>query len=448
MRRRSLRLWWAALALTLAACASGPRATVRNEVEQRRLPEALLAYERVRSNDGPDVGLLRHVAGLTLELAVEGDDVTVRDAALSQLQRAGERGRAVLGRLSDHGDVAVRARALEVRAAQGDAMARAELRSFTDSGDHEARAAAQAALDPQHAEDVALLRASLSDASARVRRAAAVQLRAAEPNADVIAALEQAARVDPALTVRVAALHALGQQGSEAFPALRERLSDPEEGVRMTALMALAMCDPTRAVGELAAFLATPPSSSSVEAARLLALRHEEAGAEAARAGEYLLSALGHDDANVRAQAAVALSSLSSPESVFALDPETGAPRHEAALLARLETETDRRARVVLAQILQRGERTQAAAEAVLREMMTGDDVPAVMAAVALSRAGDAAAVARLDAALVDARATHRRIAAGAMAQDAGDADRARGALVDEDALTRVAAAGGILVAD
>lgn len=428
------------LALGVTACASGPRAAVRSEVEHRRLPEALAAYERVRSSDGADVGLLRHVAALALELAVESDDASVRDAALSQLHRAGERGRAVLVRLSDHPSEAVRAPALELRAAAGDALARAELRSFLDSGDHEARAAAQAALDPLNADDVALLRAALLDPSAGVRRAAAVGLRAAGPDADVRGALELVARVDPALTVRVAALHALGRQGEEAFAALRDRLSDPDVSVRMAALMALTASDPQEASGVLVAFLATPPSTSSVEAARLLALRDDEA--EAARAGDYLLSALGHDDENLRAQAAVALSSLST---VFAPDAESGAPRYEAALRARLEVETVRRVRLVLAQILMRGVGTQAAGQAALRELLSGDDVPAVMAAVALSREGDSVALERLDAALADTHATHRRIAAAALPRDAGDPDRARAALLDDDALVRVAAAGGIL---
>lgn len=433
----------ALLALGAVGCASGPRAAVRTEVTQRRLPEALAAYERVRSNDGADVGLLRHVAALALELAAESDDATVRRAALSQLHRAGERGRAVLVRLSDHPREAVRAPALELRAMGGDALAGAELRALLDSGDHDARAAAQAALDPQDAEDEALLRASLLDPSAEVRRAAAVTLRSAAPSADVRAALEGVARVDPSLTVRVAALHALGRQGADAFAALRDRLSDPDAGVRMAALTALAQSDPLQASGVLAAFLATPPSTSSLEAARLLAQRDGER--EAGRAGDYLIGALGHDDENIRAQAAVALSSLAT---VFAPDPVSGAPRYEAALRARLEVESVRRTRLVLAQILHRGVGSQAAGQAALREMLSGDDVPAVMAAVALSRDGDPLALERLDAALTDAHATHRRIAAAALPRDAGDADRARAALLDDDALVRVAAAGAILAAN
>jgi len=427
------------LALTLSACASGPRGVVRAEVEQRRLPEALAAYERVREHDGPDVGLLRHVAALALELSVESDDASVRDAAFSQLRRAGERARPVLLRLSDHASEAVRAHALELRLDAGDALPRAELRSFLDAQDHEARAAAQAALDALDADDVALLVASLQDPSAHVRRAAAVGLRRAAPRADVRGTLELVARVDPVLSVRVAALHALGRQGPEAFPVLRDRLSDPEGSVRMAALMALAAAEPVQAAGVLAALLGTPPSTSSVEAARLLAQR--EGDVDAVRAGEYLLSALGHHDENIRAQAAVALSSLST---VLAPDADTGASRYEAALRARLAVEAVRRVRLVIAQILQRGVTTRDVGVVALRDLLAGDDVPAVMAAVALARERDAAALSRLDAALTDARATHRRVAVAAFTHDAGDPDRARAALLDDDALVRVAAAGGI----
>ncbi|MBK7150856.1 MAG: HEAT repeat domain-containing protein [Sandaracinaceae bacterium] len=439
MRRGALTI---ALVLGLAACASGPRSAVRAEVQQRRVPEALAAYERVRSSDGPDVGLLRHVAALTLELAAESEDSAVRDAALSQLRRAGEHGRSALGRLAQHPQPAVRAAALLLQSDAGGALARAELRAFLDAEDHEARAAAQGALDPGAADDAAVLRAALTDPSARVRRAAAMRLRQSALDAEVRVALEQVARVDPALTVRVAALQALGHQGPEAFAELRERLSDPDGSVRMAALMALSHADPVQASGVLAGFLATPPSTSSVEAARLLAQREEEP--EAPRAADYLVSALAHSDENIRAQAAVALSSLTL---VFAPDPSTGAPRYEAELLARLEAEPVRRARLILAQTLLRGVSSQAAGQAALREMLAGDDVPAVMAAVSLSREGDAAALALLDAALVDTRVTHRRIAAAALTRDAGDPDRARAALLDEDALVRVAVAGGILAA-
>ncbi|MBP7685527.1 MAG: hypothetical protein KBB95_26650, partial [Deltaproteobacteria bacterium] len=181
MRRGALTI---ALVLGLAACASGPRSAVRAEVQQRRVPEALAAYERVRSSDGPDVGLLRHVAALTLELAAESEDGAVRDAALSQLRRAGEHGRSALGRLAQHPQPAVRAAALLLQSDAGGALARAELRAFLDAEDHEARAAAQGALDPGAADDAAVLRAALTDPSARVRRAAAMGLRQAVPDAE------------------------------------------------------------------------------------------------------------------------------------------------------------------------------------------------------------------------------------------------------------------------
>ena len=444
---RRVRGVGAAAVLGLCACASGPRAEVRAEVAERDVAGALVAYERVRGSDGADAALLRDVAALVLEEAVAGTDLAVRDAALSQLRRGRERSRAVLARLAAHEDEAVRAAALELQASAGDELARAQLRASLDSTDQVARAAAQGALDPRVPADLSALHDALVDPSARVRRAAALRLRLAEPFDDVRVALELAARVDPSTTVRVAALQALARQGAEAFHALRDRLADPEPGVRMATLLALHVCDPAQARGVLSGFLATPPSPDSLEAARLLAARGVEGGeggVEAARAADYLLAALSHEDEPLRSQAAVAVSSLPT---LFTPHPVDGMPRFQAALLARLQQETTRHTRLLLAQTLLRSSDTATQAEVALRELLAGDDVPAVMAATALARLGDAAALARLDVALTDSRATHRRIAASALTWDAGDPDRARAALGDEDALVRVAVAGGILSA-
>ncbi|MCA9573943.1 MAG: hypothetical protein R3B40_02300 [Polyangiales bacterium] len=452
-RRVAHLLVLTSLAVGTPACSSGPRATVRAEVDQRDLPGALEAYERVRAMDGADPALLRDVAALVLQQAVEGEDLAVRDAALSQLRRARERAHRTLRRLADSPDEAVRAAALELQAAAGDTLAVAQLRASLDSTDQAARASAQSALDPQHAGDLAHLRGSLTDPSARVRRAAALRLRLAAEDDDTRVDLELVTRVDPALTVRVTALSALARQGEPAFAPLRERLHDPEPSVRMAALLALAVCDATRAAGIYQGFLATPPSSDSVEAARLLATRvpagaagtdpSSEDALARTRATEYLLAALTAPDESLRAQTAVALSSLPA---LYVAGSDDDTPRLQRALAAQLERETVRQTRLVLAQTLLRAS-DDTVGRAALGDLLTGDDVPAVMAAAALARLGDEAALTRLDAALQDPRATHRRIAAAALTWDAGDPDRARAALEDEDAFVRVAAAGGVLSA-
>jgi HEAT repeat protein len=116
-----------------------------------------------------------------------------------------------------------------------------------------------------------------------------------------------------------------------------------------------------------------------------------------------------------------------------------------AALAARLANEDVRQTRLVLAQALLRASDADPTGARALRDLLAGDDVPAVIAAAALARLGDEAALSRLDAALRDPRATHRRVAASALSWDAGDPDRARAALADDDAFVRVAVAGGVL---
>ncbi len=457
-RARWVALWatsrkLAPLALSLACsgCVAAPRAAVVSAVHAQDTRGALRAYEDLRESDGSDTELLRAVAALVLRQAAEHPERAVRRAALAQLQQARELGRDVLTELArDAALASVRAEALGALVALGDASRADELRALLDHADNEVRATAVAALDPADRGDRDALLTLLADPGEAVRRAAAVALREASPDTAVQAGLAERARVDPSSHVRIAALGALARQGEAAFSALRGRLQDADASVRMSALSALMRADPVRGAAVLRSYLATPFGRESVEAARLLAQ------ASQARAGDgfvdrealhFLAGALRAPDENQRAQAAVAFSGLTQ---LFARDPQSA---HELTLLERLRDEEVRRTRLMIALALLRSPRSEGAARAVLRALMEGEDMPALMAAVALSRLAprepqedtQEAAHDYLRASLNDARPTHRRVAAPALARDAGDPDAARRALADEDPWVRVAAAGALL---
>ncbi len=217
-------------------------------------------------------------------------------------------------------------------------------------------------------------------------------------------------------------------------------MGDAEAQVRLAVVRALVRADRDSALPLIAPLLAAPPSRAGIEAARTIALTGgASAGApmpqDVQDARAYLAGALGNEDASLRSQAAVALVSL---------------PAHEVTdrlLIERLQSESDPGVRLGLARALQGRDVGGAEADAVLEALLEGDGMPAVQAAAILSVEGREAALARLEAALAADEPMFRRVAARALARDAGRPDSVRHAMRDPDAMVRIHAAGGILAA-
>lgn len=407
---------------------------------RRDVPGALAAYDSFREVDGADVDLLASVAALVLELEARSGDPRRRDAALLQLRLAGNAGVPTLRRLADvRDDPLLQARALEALARRGDAHARALLYGLLDSDDPTIVAAAIPTMDPE--EETPRLLAYLRDTDPGVRRAAALALGAAVDSFEAMSALAEAARVDPNARVRAAAARALGGFGAAAVPFLRERLGDADAGVRMAVVGALLRADRSTALELLAPLLATPPSRAGIEAARLIALGvPPTASAPAATqhvddARLYLLAALRDDDPSLRAQAAVAIVSLSTDEA--------WADRLREALAREPEPTV----RLGIARALRSLDPDDAVAQEALEELLANDGMPAVQAAAVLARSGHPAALRRLQGALTADDTLLRRVAARALAKDAGRPDDVRALLRDDDPFVRIHAAGGILAA-
>lgn len=420
------------LAAAIAGCGSGPRAAVASALERRDLEEAIAAYERLRRSDGPDLPLLAMIAALLLEREARGAEAIERRAALHELASAGTLGESILHELV-RANGAVRVLALEALARRGDERARIELRSLVDDPDADARAAAVLSFDA--GEDRALLLEAIASPNARTRENAAERLGGAAPESEARFALENAARVDPEPTVRMAAVRALGGFGSAAIDALRERLGDPVSSVRMGAVEALVRADRSQARTILGALLETPTSAQGIEAARLLATpRPEETTDPSARA--YLRQALLADDPNLRSQAGVALVSVPGAEEMIGV------------LREALERELDPGAKLSLARALMRQPGAQEAGRAALRTLMAGGSTMiALQAAALLASENDAGAAQMIASFLAAPDPALRRTAARSLARDAMRPDDARAALRDHDPSVRISAAGGILAA-
>jgi HEAT repeat protein len=427
------------LALGALACAGGPRGRVMSAVDAGDLDRALDEYEDFREDEGGGDGeLLAQVAGLALERAVTGDDARERDAALSQLTMAGTAGLPIVERLaSGERPLAIRAKALVVLARRGDSDAIAALRGFLDEDDSEVLAAAVVALDGEG--DEAALIALLENTSGGVRREAAAKLEQAAPSGNALVALAEAARVDPELPVRAAATRSLAAFGAPAFDHVRERLSDPDAMVRTAAVRSLVEIDRSRALSALGLLLEVEPSQAGIEAARILAAPTEDEetvnaeGVVLARA--FLRRALTTGDMTMRSQAAVALTSLPTDESL------------DADLLRAMRDDEDPRVRLAVASTLRRREETKAQADAALRALVQAGGMTGVQAAAILAAEEDANAIGFLRRSLRHDDAAIRRVAARALARDALRPDEARSALRDDDAMVRINAAGGILAA-
>lgn len=440
LRRAPPRPALVTLAVAWLSCAglscAGPRRRVVDAVEARDLPVSLEAYERFRATEGADIALLAEVAGLLLELEALSNDASRRDAALLQLELAGNAGLPVLRRVGrSEGVTRSRARALAALVKRADPEARAFLYGLLDADDPEIVAHAVAALRDD--EEPRLL-SLLTHASPAVRRQAALGLASRHDSMDALDALVETARVDPDPRVRETACRALGAFGAAAVERLRERLGDPEASVRRTVVRALVRADRAAAIPIVAPLLGLPPSSTTVEAARALAaVGHDEARDETSESAlQWLVSVLTHEDPGLRSAAAVAL---------VAVAP-SGAPLD--AVRTALAHEEDRVVRLGLARTLISSDLdTSHPARDALIQLLEGDDMPAVQAAAILAERGDPAGVAALETTLTRSDPLLRGVAARTLARGALLPNAVLPALRDPEPLVRIQAAGGLLAA-
>ncbi len=429
---------------SLIAC-GGLRRPVQSAIDARDLHGASAAYERFRHADGADDELLASIAELALEEAAMGEDELLARTAVMQLRSAGNAGLPALGHIADaEGVTEARALALAHLVRRGRESYRGYLFSLLESSDPKIAAAAVISLRAE--EDQERLVALLEQGPTEVREAAARRLESGDES--LLPALTERARNDPSPRVRSAAVRALAAIGEGAASVLVDRMSDEDGTVRAAAIRALFTASLEQATTQTQRLVSVPTCREGVEAARLAILRSmtPRAGDDsgvlvteelAARAREYLHSALRSPDPIDRSQAAVALVSL--PES----------DDSSAALAASLERETNPVVRLGLARALRRSSLDELA-NATLRELVTDDNanrspMASLQAALLLSANDEEAALSHMEAVLAGENTFLRRIAARGLAKDAARPDEARPFLQDEDPMVRIYTAGGIL---
>lgn len=438
MRRAFAGALVAALALTSAGCGAGLRGELREAARRGELAEARARYEALREDGGDDAALLGYVAEALLVSAASAEDGAERKAAIDQLALAGTRGREALEAIA-RGTGPASIEALAALARVGDRTARRVLRGLSDSPDASVRLASVLGMSAE--DDRETLTRFCTDPSAALRAASCARLGELAPESDALELLAERARVDPEIEVRLAVTRALAAFGELAVRALRDRLSDPDPRVRSAALEALLRAERDEGRRAALSILETPPSASTLDAARLLATRLGPTSVptpdDLAIARLHLVQGLTLSEPSLRAQAALALISSDA----------TRGDREVLEELARqLEGEPDVGVRLTLARTLLEPRRD--AAEAALARVLADDHgMVGVQAAALLASIGDERGIERLRE---DARASDpalRRVAVRALARDALRPIDVREALDDEDAFVRIQAAGGILAA-
>ncbi len=433
--RRHGCIFFALVALSIygAGCGGGFRAATLNAAEQGDVPRALHAYQEHRALNGDDPQLLAIVAQATLAEAALSGDVAEAAAAVRALGGVRPGTDEVLARIAAGARGVGRAAALAELGRRGRRCAMASLRMMIDDPDPEVRAIALSALSPER--DEAALRAALDDVSAAVRRASVRRWGGRDTPSHVRHLLGQMARVDPSVSVRSAAVSALSRIGSEAFDLVNRALDDANLSVRMAAVGGVLRIDFQRGWLALQRVFAERASAAGVEAARRrLSHRGEISGMGVDDAEAYLLRALEDEHAAIRAQAAVALTSVEVGEEVM------------GAISSAVSREPDASARLGLARTLFRLERTrQVAREALSLLSLEHQGMVGLQAAVALAEDGDAGALRLVLAQRTAPDPPMRAVAFAALARALGRPDDARGGLEDTAWSVRVRTAGAII---
>lgn len=428
-----LRVWLSVCFLVAwVGCASSMRTDVRSAIDASNAGDAMAAYERMRASEGGDTALLADIAAVVLKAEIVHDTGN-RDAAFGQLLSAGTAANAALESLAHDESPLVRAASLEILASRGQTSARNDLRAYLNDADPVVRSHALAALDV--VDEANVLAEALAHPTSLVRMKAAQRAATGTVVPELFLALTTVARNDPEVSVRAAAVRALGRAGPTAIETLRDRLSDPAESVRTAAVGALAMADRARAREILGSLLDMGPNAASLEAARVLAMPNgaDESGVVDARA--FLLRGLAAEDVNLRTQSAVALAGLREDATM------------NDALLQTMESDGDSSVRILLAGSLLNRASTEARARTLLHALLQTEGATGVQAAALLARDHDRDAMHVLAAATRSPSPVLRRISVRAVARDAMLPDLVRRSLLDADVSVRLAAAGAILSA-
>lgn len=407
------RLCIAVLALALFGCA-GPSRAVRDAIRREDLAAALGAYERyVEARGDGDADLLADIALATLRRLAASDEPGERNAGFAALRASGALGLDALEALAlREGVVGDRAALTLWELRDRDAAAPPRLRDALRSHDRERRLAGLSALRPARARR-RLLRL-LGDGDPVIRAAAAQRLSSLRGD-QVTDALLSRLSDDPDDGVRAACVRSLGgrERGVDAISAA---LDDRSTFVRMAAPAALVASSLDAARTRLIPLLERGINALSVEAARALAARDVEEGVR------LLFAAMRGDRAPLRAQAAVAASSL--------------ARRHADALASLLDADDAELVLRVATALSRGGPRRDVALRALRRLARSPDGFIAVRALQSLAARGDAGVAEPLRQALASPEAGVRRVAVlawGDLVGASGDLDALAPLLRDED---------------
>ena len=417
------------LALLLVAGCNTPRIQIRRTAEQGDVTGALRMYRaHVQERGAPNADALADVALVVMRRAAESSDARERNAGFAALRSLGTRARDVFGRLASRpgvvGDRATSA-LFEIDGRDGPPPQRLTLAVGTS--DPERIVAGLVAVDARH--DVPGLIRALATEWPEVRRAAAQRLSHYRGDPQAAHSLAIQALHDPDDMVRAACVTALATHGAAGVDAIVHALDDPELTVRLVAIWSLARAMPSVAHERLGPWLTDGHDPmTALEAAHALAA---EGDGEAA---QYVIHALDDTREDVRAQAAVAASSL--PERYFdaiAAHIEDADVEVRIRIAARFASREAYRARVIRA----------------LRPVaLRPDPIVAVRALEVLAEASDPGAAGPLRGALASPDATVRRIAVMAwshLAGTSGETDPLGPLLEDSDRSIRLMAAAEIV---
>lgn len=425
-----MRRLFVVISLLSALGCSGATTQVRRAAERGDLAGALRLYnDYVEERGDGDPDLLADVALATLRSAAESDDARLRSAGFSALRGVGAHARDALDALAARpGVVGDRAASVLFELDNRSGRPPERLRAALRSGDTERRVAAIVTLQGPRGLRRLVRLSRDPDAALRVAVVRELARRRGEPAAARALIARLAEDTDP--PVRSAAVMALGAHGDEAVEALRGALADRDPIVRLAAPAALMAASHDAAVEALTPLLTPEVTNLSIEAARVLASRHDEA------AERYVVGALHHARASLRPQAAVAAQSL---------------PDAQLASLAPLMADPDTEVSIRVAAILARRSELRDDAIAALRPLaLRPDGFVAVRALGVLAGIGDAWAREHVREAFASSDANVRRLAVVAWPQaigpQGGDCDALAPLLRDADRSVALLAAMEIVL--
>jgi HEAT repeat protein len=429
--RRTARTTTAGLLVLLLAGAgcTTPRAQIRHTADQGDIAGALRMYRaHVQERGAPNADALADVALVVLRRAATSSDARERNAGFAALRSLGPRAREVFEGLADRpgavGDRSVAA-LFDLDGHEGPAPTR--LLFATGTSDPERIVAGLVVLEVRR--DIAGLIRALATEWPDVRRAAAQRLGRFRSDRDATHALAECTLHDHDDMVRAAYVSAIANHGPAGVDAIVHALDDPELVVKLVAIWSLAQAVPSEAHERLAPMLAPDQDPLlGLEAARALA-SHGDTDAV-----QYVLASLDSPREDLRAQAAVAASSL---------------PERNLDQLAPHIEDADVEVRIRIAARFANRENFRTRVIRALRPVaLRPDPIVAVRALQVLAEAGDPEAAGPLRGALGSQDANVRRVAVLAwshLAGTSGETDPLAPLLEDSDRSIRLMAAAEIV---